>query len=80
MINNTYLEQLLHDITEVKKDKGYVYAYPPKRSWVAIDKATQFVIDSWDGGNYSGDLGIYLHVPFCPPRRTPQTIKKKFLI
>lgn len=69
-------ENTLDDITEIKKEKGYVYAYPPKRSWSEIDSPNQFVLDSWNGGNYSGPLGIYLHVPFCPPRRPPQKIKK----
>ena len=37
-MSNVYnFESILDDITEVKQEKGYVYAYPPKRSWVSID-------------------------------------------
>lgn len=70
------IEKVLNEITEIKKEKGYVYAYPPKRSWREIQNPNQFVTDSWKGGNYSGELGIYLHIPFCPPRRAPKKIKE----
>ena len=75
MKDHLNFEDVLCEITEIKQEKGYVYAYPPKRSWVGIEQPNQFVIDSWNGGNYTGDLGIYLHVPFCPPRRPPKKIK-----
>jgi len=35
-------------------------------------------MEAWNGGGYQGKLGIYLHVPFCPPRRPPKKVRQLF--
>jgi oxygen-independent coproporphyrinogen III oxidase len=40
----------------------YVYAYPPKGAYRPLGDE-RAVVDSWR--DYVGDLGLYVHVPFC---------------
>lgn len=48
---------------------GYIYAFPDKRLYTPVEDPSTFIHDAW--GAYEGDIGVYVHTPFCTPKPPP---------
>lgn len=48
---------------------GYIYAFPDKRLYTPVEEPSSFVENAWSG--YNGEVGIYIHTPFCTPKPAP---------
>ncbi len=53
--------RLEHAITTAELP-NYVYSYPPKRAYRAVDPPMT-IAEAWSG--HRGPLNLYLHIPFC---------------
>lgn len=53
---------------------GYVYAFPDKRLYLPVVDARSFVDEAWK--DYEGEVGIYVHTPYCTPKPPPAEVKQ----
>lgn len=52
---------------------GYVYAFPDKKLYTPVTDPAAFIQRAWAG--YQGDVGLYVHVPYCTPKPPPPEVK-----
>ncbi len=62
--NTPYLEIVDRIISG--NELGYIYNYPDKRLYGEIADPSRFIEEAWQG--YEGDIGLYVHVPWCTPK------------
>lgn len=48
------------------KELGYIYAFPDKRLYAPVADPLAFIQEAWS--SYEGEIGIYVHTPFCTPK------------
>lgn len=51
------------------KELGYIYTFPDKRLYEPAQDSESFVKEAWK--DYEGEIGIYVHVPYCTPKPPP---------
>lgn len=54
---------------------GYVYTFPDKRLYNPVKNSEEFIRAAW--ANYNGEVGVYVHVPYCTPKPSPPEVKIK---
>ena len=57
-----------------ENELGYVYAYPDKRLYTPVENPKLFVHEAW--GDYEGEVGLYVHIPYCTPKPPPPEIEQ----
>lgn len=53
---------------------GYIYAFPDKRLYTSVVNPRSFVDEAWK--DYEGEVGIYVHTPYCTPKPPPIEVKQ----
>lgn len=53
---------------------GYIYAFPDKRLYSPVVDVKSFVDEAWK--DYEGEVGIYVHTPYCTPKPPPAEVKQ----
>lgn len=57
------------------KELGYVYTFPDKRTYSSVGNSKEFIEKAWEG--YEGQMGIYVHTPFCTIKPPPDGVLKQ---
>ena len=57
-----------------ERELGYVYAFPDKRLYTPVADAGSFVNEAWR--DYEGDVGVYVHTPYCTPKPPPMEVRQ----
>ncbi|MEK7518065.1 MAG: radical SAM protein, partial [Patescibacteria group bacterium] len=56
-----------------ERELGYIYTFPDKRLYKPVEDSSSFINDAWK--DYEGEIGIYVHIPYCKPKPPPTETK-----
>lgn len=57
-----------------ERELGYVYTFPDKRLYEKVIDSESFIKGAWI--DYEGEMGIYVHIPYCTPKPPPAETRK----